>query len=231
MSNISIEERVFQFRRFMPEAMRSFGFSECNGSFSYETPIMDGIFTVSVTVTNGTLKGTVLDSQSGEEYILLKVRSADGNYVTKVREEYEKVLNEIAVKCCRQVLFASDQGNRIAGLISDRYHVEPDFPWSDEKYRSAAVFRHHDNNKWFGLLMNIKRNSLLKDGSDVHADVMNLKASPDDMVHLTAINGIYPAYHMNHKYWISVILDDRLDDETVMKLINDSFLLTQKKTK
>ncbi|MDC2827728.1 MmcQ/YjbR family DNA-binding protein [Limosilactobacillus mucosae] len=33
---------------------------------------------------------------------------------------------------------------------------------------------------------------------------------------------------MNHKYWISVVLDDQLGDDDVMRLIDESFRLTGK---
>ncbi|WP_455089335.1 MmcQ/YjbR family DNA-binding protein [Peptoanaerobacter stomatis] len=38
--------------------------------------------------------------------------------------------------------------------------------------------------------------------------------------------GIYPGYHMNHKHWISVVLNETLSDNEVMKLIENSFSLT-----
>ena len=47
------------------------------------------------------------------------------------------------------MFFASDQANRIANLIYERYGVKPDFPWKDDN----GVFRHLDNNKWFSLIM------------------------------------------------------------------------------
>lgn len=37
---------------------------------------------------------------------------------------------------------------------------------------------------------------------------------------------VFPAYHMNHRYWISAVLDDRLSDDTIMKMIGESFVLT-----
>lgn len=58
------------------------------------------------------------------------------------------------------MFFASDQANRIANLIYERYGVKPDFPWKDDN----GVFRHLDNNKWFSLIMYVKWNALLKDG-------------------------------------------------------------------
>ncbi|MGP1597592.1 MmcQ/YjbR family DNA-binding protein [Peptoanaerobacter stomatis] len=37
---------------------------------------------------------------------------------------------------------------------------------------------------------------------------------------------MYPGYHMNHKHWISVVLNETLSDNEVMKLIENSFSLT-----
>ena len=36
---------------------------------------------------------------------------------------------------------------------------------------------------------------------------------------------------MNHKYWISILLDETLSDERIMKLIDISYQLTDKKDK
>lgn len=57
-------------------------------------------------------------------------------------------------------------------------------------------------------------------------DIINLKVNPEKGEGVTAIKGIYPGYHMNHQNWISVILDDALPDEKIMRLIEDSFSLT-----
>ena len=43
---------------------------------------------------------------------------------------------------------------------------------------------------------------------------------------LRPIPGIYPAYHMNHKTWISVVLDETLPDEKILELIDTSYQLT-----
>ena len=41
--------------------------------------------------------------------------------------------------------------------------------------------------------------------------------------------GIYPAFHMNKKYWLSLPLDDTLTDQELFSLLEESFLLTKKK--
>ncbi len=110
----------------------------------------------------------------------------------------------------------------ITELIKQKYHVKPGFSWHSKQNQDNGVFRHLDSGKWFGLIMNIKRSLLTKDNDEQFVDVINLKSNslPIDA------KSVFPAYHMNHRYWISVVLDDRLSDDTIMKMIGESFVLT-----
>ena len=58
-------------------------------------------------------------------------------------------------------------------------------------------------------------------------EAVNLKH--DQVVDLLSEKGIYPAFHMNKRYWISVALDDTLSDSAVLELIEKSWNLTIKK--
>ena len=58
-------------------------------------------------------------------------------------------------------------------------------------------------------------------------NIMNVKVDVSKRDELYGIKGIYPAYHMNHKMWISVVLDDTIEDDKIMKLIQGSFDLTK----
>lgn len=40
---------------------------------------------------------------------------------------------------------------------------------------------------------------------------------------LIKIDGFYRAYHMNKKSWISIILDNTLDNEIIYSLIDQSY--------
>lgn len=126
------------------------------------------------------------------------------------------------------MLFASDQANRLTQCILERFQVEPDFPWERaERYQSYGTFRHASNRKWFALIMRVKRAVLDKDGNPALVDVINLKIPPEHGEALHQQPGVYPAYHMNHKTWISVVLDDTQTDEAIMQWIDDSYRLTK----
>ena len=79
--------------------------------------------------------------------------------------------------------------------------------------------------------MNVKRRVLPGVEDEDLTDILNLKVDEEKGDEIRSIKGVYPAYHMNHKKWISVVLDDTLRDEDIMELIDDSFRLTEKKKK
>ena len=127
----------------------------------------------------------------------------------------------------RREPFSSDQANRITERILKTYGVKPDFPWGQSPYDNAGTFRHADSGKWFALIMHIRKGLLTKDADGTMIDVMNLKIDPDAESPLR--DGVYPAYHMNHKSWITVTLDDTLSDDEADALIQTSFHMTGKR--
>lgn len=112
----------------------------------------------------------------------------------------------------------------IFDYIKKKYKVSPEYPW--RKYDGNAVFRHSDNNKWFALVMGVRRSKLGLSGDD-YVDVINLKVNDTffrDM--LVQEDGIMPAYHMNKQHWITVLLDGTVEADKVYDLIDMSFMAT-----
>lgn len=224
---MTLEQKVFSRKRFNTQKLAEYGFEDKDVCRFLSRDFMGGDFTAEIRVyENGKVTGRVLDNMIGEEYTPLRMPNYAGAFVGSVREAYEVLLRDISDNCCTDVTFASDQSNRISAAILDKYGVKPDFPWEDEKYGPSGVFRHGSNNKWFGLIMNIDRRLLDKDADEEAIDVLNLKADENKTAALHRIRGIYPAYHMNHSKWISVTLDDTLEDRDIMDLIDESFMMT-----
>ena len=216
---IHIEDEIFIKKKFDFDKLKSFGFSIVDNKYIYTEDFLDANFKAIIEISD-VLTGKVIDNLSDEEYMPLRIESYDGEYVCKVREAYKTILKRIADACCTDVFFACEQANRIANLIHETYERDPQLPYSDHN----GVFRHLDTRKWFSLIMYIKRDALLKDGNSVMVNVMNLKTEQQ-----YDVDGIYPAFHMNHKYWISLILDDTLSDTLIMELVSKSYNLTKKK--
>ena len=100
--------------------------------------------------------------------------------------------------------------------------------WEDSP--SCGVFKNPDNNKWYGIVMFINRLKL-GEPSDEPVEVINLKLDSNKIPDLIKKDGIYPAYHMNKKYWVSISLDDTLSDSEIMDYIRESHGYTIQKRK
>ncbi|MBE6562758.1 MAG: MmcQ/YjbR family DNA-binding protein [Ruminococcaceae bacterium] len=118
--------------------------------------------------------------------------------------------------------------DEISKYITETYGAAAEHPFSDDN--ETTVFRHTDNKKWFAIMMKIPKNKL---GiySDEKIHVMNLKCEFVLASSLFSEEGIFPAYHMNKKHWISVCLDGSVDIERIKWLIAVSFDLTKTKKK
>ena len=95
------------------------------------------------------------------------------------------------------------------------------------RYPDVSVFCHDHNKKWFAVTMqvNAKKLSLSKDGI---VWIVNLKIADEIRDSFLHQDGIFPAYHMNKKHWVSVLLDGSVDKDTLTFLLDVSYDLTKK---
>lgn len=74
--------------------------------------------------------------------------------------------------------------------------------------------------------MNIDKSKIDK-ASAGEVEVINIKLDEKEIPILLNKKGFYPSYHMNKKNWITIILDDTLSDDEIMKYINISHSYTE----
>lgn len=111
----------------------------------------------------------------------------------------------------------------IFDFVSEKYDIKPDYPW--EKYNDYTTLRHHDNEKWFALIMNITGDKIGLDNED-EIDVLNLKAREEFIGPLRKQKGIYEAYHMDKSNWVTINLNEIASINKIKDLIAESFELT-----
>lgn len=161
-------------------------------------------------------------------------------------------------------MYRSPQTSKIIQHIIDQYGAKPEYLWP-EKSPTFCVFRHHDNRKWFGIVMAIPATKLglgsklgpesklglsstpskfssesgraisgqeLNIELDSIIEIINLKFDQGQALDFAETSpGIFPAYHMNKRNWITLLLDDTLSDNQIFQLIAKSFRLTHGSTK
>ena len=221
-----IEHDIFKRRKISLEKAEKFGFLRLNGEYLYERKIYDGMVARLIIDDRMHLSGDVYDEELGEKYVNHRVDSAEGAFVIGVRNAYQALLEEVAAAISTEKRYVFDQANRIDAFIANKYGVMPEFLW--QKFPHFGVYRNTDTRKWFAIIMNIGRGKVVK-GESGEVDVMNVKL--DDLAERFLGKGVYPSYHMNHKSWVTILLDDTLDDETIAEMIEISFRNSFKKSK
>ena len=215
---------IFKAYQFNSKKAKEYGFIENQGVWTYSSTILQGDFLMMVTVEDGDLSFQVYDQEPGELYPQVHMESMRGTFVGTVREACLDVLYSIRKACFEVQEFLCPQTKRIMAFVQEKYGNQLEYLW--EKSPDTAVLRHEDNQKWYAILMRIPWDRLDK-GRDGLVEAVNLKH--DQVADLLSQNGIYPAFHMNKRYWISLPLDDTLTDEKVLELFERSWFLTSKK--
>jgi len=59
-----------------------------------------------------------------------------------------------------------------------------------------------------------------------NVEVVNIKLEPEKILSLHKEKGFYPAYHMNKKNWISILLNDTVPDQVLLVLLDESHAFT-----
>ena len=108
--------------------------------------------------------------------------------------------------------------------VRKKYKSEIEYLWL--RFPSYAVFRHRDNQKWYGIVMDISRAKLGLNG-DEPVDVLNVKLDSPLLVDLlTREEGYFPGYHISRGNWVSILLDGSVPLDEVCAWIDRSFLVT-----
>lgn len=206
-----------------------FGFTFSDNRYTYREFFMDGQFEAVVEVDEaGQLSSLVWDCEMKEVYTAHQVTAPAGAFVHQVREGYQAILTRVVETCCIALPFSKDQTNRIAQLIKEQWGDLPDYPFA--KLPSYGAFRHPNNNKWYALVSQIPRDKLDGSGSQEEVEIVNLKVDAREIAELLSQSGIYPAYHMSKKSWVSVLLDGTVEDQTIFALLEKSRYLVGPKS-
>src|SRR5574344_2173626 len=134
-------------------------------------------------------------------------------YDSSNNEEYMRFYNKsIKVKVLR--------------YVKEKYNTSPVFPWKE--YPTFSTLNESKKNKWYALIMNIPLKLLLPEKKS-SVDVINVKLDSAKIKNLVDKVSFFPAYHMNKKYWITILLNSDIPFEKITELIDESYDLVTKK--
>ena len=121
----------------------------------------------------------------------------------------------------RQGFVRDSLRDQILAQARQEYGTEPCFPWAE--YPGHCTLK-APNGKWYGLVMQVPY-AVLGIGKAGRADVLNVKNLPEKIQALVDGEHFLPAYHMNKKYWLSVLLDSPAVLPLAQELLRESYAL------
>ena len=187
----------------------------------YKAKILDDQFEVIIDIKNKTSK--IIDLSSNEEYVLVDVENAVGEFVGGVREAYENVINSVINKCTYAKVFKNKQSEEVIKYIKEKYNDDLEFLW--DKFDDCAIWRNKSNEKWYGILMKVKRSKFFEDSEEL-VEVIDLRYNKGETEKIVDNKKIFSGYHMNKNSWITIKLDGTEKTKKIFELIDNSYKLS-----
>lgn len=114
--------------------------------------------------------------------------------------------------------------DRLFDYVKKKYKAAPEYLW--RRYPDYAVFRHADNRKWFGLVMNVRRDKLGLEGDGI-TDILNVKLSDPFLADvLVQQPGYLRGYHISRGNWVSVLLDGTVPFADICRWLDEGYAAT-----
>ena len=216
----SFNALFFARKRCVPERLRSFGFRVDGSGHKYAVPILEGHFLLSVAIdAGGAVATNLVDTDTGEEYVLHQTAGSHGAFVGRVREEVGAVLKAVADACFVPFVFQSSEAQQVLRYARDMWQDEPEFLWP--KFPNNAVLRRKDSKKWYAVLLVLAKYKLGAD-SDTIVDILDLRGRADDIAALMGRPAYFPGWHMNKKHWYTVCLDGSVPMDAILHHLEES---------
>lgn len=216
---------IFKNRTVNLNKLTKYGFVKSGDRFVYCTEIFDNQFSVIVKVDgDGEVETEIFDLASEEQYTLHLVAEASGEFVGRVRSEYERILQNIAENCFDSNVFRENCAHKVIDYALEKYGGKLEFLW--EKFPDTAVLRRQDNKKWYAAVMTIPKSKLGLDSGEL-VEIIDLRFDVDELPKKVDGERYFLGYHMNKKHWITILLDGSVPVEEILNYIDESYKLAK----
>ena len=211
---------IFDKNIFNSKLAIAYGFSKTGDYYILQSDIDVENFNVIVKIGKDSFEVNVIELPFNEEYILFNVLDSKGKFVSKIRTKVNELIEDIVNSCFKSL----DYRKLLLDYVKEKYGTIPEEPWEDNNH---ATIKTTNSKKWYGIFMSIPYKTLGLDKGE-KIDVLNVKLNPELIESLIDKKHFFPAYHMNKKYWITILLDSDTDLNLVKSLIDESFKLVEK---
>ena len=209
-------------KQFIPSLALKFGFKKTGPeTFEINLPLKTPDFEVQIIIDHNEIKLKVFELPDRLEYLPFNLNEDEGgSFVNQIRSDVDEVVYQV-IESRYQL---KDYRERVFDFVRAELNTKLETPW--DKHPEFYVMKTANRQKWYGLMMRISYQLLDPQQSGI-VDVLNLKAPPLKIVDLIDYQTFYPAYHMNKKHWVSVVVDEKINLKQLQALIRQSYQLVE----
>lgn len=211
-------------RKIIVKSLNDYGFILENNIYKYEKYIMNNEFKIIVIVENDKMFSKVIEVLFDDEYLMLDIETSTGEYVGKIRDEYNNIIKDIIDKCTYKDVYKSKQTIKIIDYVRKKYHDELEFLWDDEN----AIWLNKKRKKWYAVLMVLSENKINGNSTD-KIEVINLRYQKNLINDLIDNRKFFPGFHMNKNNWITIKLDGSVAIKEIYELLDNSYNISLNK--
>ena len=177
---------------------------------------IEGFYFYIVSASVGKGLEIIVNDEFHERYSLFDVTTTNSKIAEQLSQEAEEMVFQWCYSVDISLVALKEQWNR--------WILEHITPYSAMPFKKSAakVYNVKENGKWYALMMEIPF-SKLGITSDEIALILNVKISPEEKENLLQKEGVFEAYHMNKKHWISIALNVCKDEAFIQKCIVNSY--------
>ena len=224
---MNIIDKIFQRKSIIVSNLEPYGFVFDGKSYIYKKALEDSGLVIQVIISGeGKVSAQIIDTAVDEPYTMHLASSAAGEFVGKVRNEYEILLTDIAKKCCVPDVFKSNMTKALIAHVRDIYGDEPEFLWKN--FPDNAIWRRKDNRKWYGVLLTVSKKKLGLESDEI-VEIIDLREQPEMIKSLLEQDNYYPGWHMNKNHWYTIVLDGTVSFDEICHHIDFSYKIAGNK--
>lgn len=223
-------QTLFCHRQPETESLEAFGFTpRPQGGYVYTCAVDGSSLVIEVLVLPpGTVEARVLDTRMDNEPYTLHTAPFCTGFAARVGRQYRRVLQDIAERCFKKSVFKNPQTRQIIDYLARTYGTEPEYLW--ERFPRNAVFRRRDNARWYALLVALEGKKIAgRKNDETLAEIAVIRTTEEQLSDCLTKKGYYPAYHMNKKRWITLLLDGSVPTENILPHLDVSYELAARK--
>jgi len=204
---------------FNTSKLLNYGFKLVDNTYCLQRKLNINNMFIIIKINSQSVNINIYDEDS---YIYLPFERTDsfGSFVSEVRKKANLIIQDIVNKCC----VINSLKDPVLKYCQETLPTKIETPWT--KYPDYYTLKTIPKNKWYGVIMTVpyKTLGLSREGL---VDIINLKNNPSKIISLIDNKIYFKAYHMNKKYWYTIILTNNTNLSKLKKLIQESYSLIE----